>query len=121
MIKCFMTMRTSNLYGRIDINNEAVRTVACVSALECVGVYGLTTKWRSLSARRIARKKRFGRSVKVIIKDNRIYLDINVILKYGVSVDAVTESIRSAVKYNVENFSGMIVECININVLEIRN
>jgi uncharacterized alkaline shock family protein YloU len=114
-------MVTSNLYGKIVVSNQAIRTVAGASALECVGVWGLSGRFKPLTVKALARRKSFGRSVRVYIKENRIYLEINVILKYGVSVDAVTESIRSSVKYNVENFSGMIVECISINILGIKN
>ena len=35
---------------------------------------------------------------------------------YGVSIEAVAESLKEAIKYKVENFTGMIVDTVNVNV-----
>ena len=53
--------------------------------------------------------------------NNRMIINVKITLKFGVSIDAVIESVRSAIKYNVEHFTGMIVECVNIDVLGIKN
>lgn len=103
-----MALRTSNLYGKIVVSNKAVRTVVGMTALECYGIWGLSSK-------------KMKRSVRVYSVNNRIYIEILVYLRFGVNIDAVIDSVRSAIKYNVQNFSGMIVEGINVNVLGIRN
>ena len=51
---------------------------------------------------------------------NRIYVDVYVIMKYGVSINAVAESLKEAIKYKVEVFTGMIVDTVNVNVLGIK-
>ena len=38
-------------------------------------------------------------------------------MKYGVSISAVAESVRSTVKYSVEQFSCMLVGEVNIHVV----
>ena len=96
-----MALRTSNLYGKIVVSNRALRTVVIATAAESVGVHS-------------------AKGAEVVTMGSRMYIDLNIILKFGVSVEAVIESVRSAVKYNVENFSGMIVEYININVVGIK-
>jgi uncharacterized alkaline shock family protein YloU len=115
-----MALNTSNLYGKIHVTDDAIRTVAGATALEAYGVYGLHGNVRELIVGKSINKGTFKRAVRVDTKDNRIYLEIGVILKYGVSIDAVAEAVRSAIKYNVESFTGMPVECININVLGIK-
>ena len=42
------------------------------------------------------------------------------ILKYGVSISAVAESLKKSVKYSVENFTGMIVDSVNVHVVGVR-
>ena len=103
-----MALYTSNLYGKITITDDAVRTVVGATTLESPGIYGLPGD------------KKFRRAIRVDARDNRIYIEVNVLLKYGVSIEAVTESLRGAIKYNVELFTGMNVEVVNINVLGIR-
>ena len=66
------------------------------------------------------KKKSLNRGVKVLTVDNKIYIDLYVILKYGVSINAVAESLKSSVKYSVEKFTGMIVDSVNVNVLGVR-
>ena len=116
-----MALYTSNLYGKILVTDEAVRTVVGATALESYGIYGLHG-WdaEQPSKKKHPNEKAFKRAVRVDARENRIYIEVNVVLKYGVSVDAVTESLRSAIKYNVELFTGMHVEVININVLGIK-
>jgi len=113
-----MALCTSNLYGKINISSGAVRTVVGATALETSGVYGLKGLMRSNGGKDT--KGSLKRAVRVDLRDNRIYIEVSVALKYGVSIDAVTESMRSAIKYNVELFTGMPVEVININVLGIK-
>jgi len=115
-----MALNTSNLYGKIHVTDDAIRTVAGATALESYGIYGLHGRTHELVAGKSIRTGTFKRAVRVDTKDNRIYIELGVILKYGVSIDVVTEQLRSAIKYNVESFAGMPVECININILGIK-
>lgn len=103
-----MALRTSNLYGKILVSDEAVRTVVGTSVLECYGIWGLGNR-------------KIKRAVRIHSINNRIYIEVNVYLCFGVNIDAVIESVRSAIKYNVQNFSGMIVEVINVNVMGIKS
>lgn len=56
----------------------------------------------------------------MLTEDNMIFIDIFVVLKLGVSVEAVTESLKSTVKYSVESFTGMRVKNVNVNVVGLR-
>ena len=51
---------------------------------------------------------------------NRIYVDVYVVFKYGVSIAAVAESLKEAIKYKVEGFTGMIVDTVNVNVIGVK-
>jgi uncharacterized alkaline shock family protein YloU len=52
--------------------------------------------------------------------ENKIFIDIYCILKYGISVSAVAESLKKTIKYSVEDFTGMIVDTVNIHVVGVR-
>jgi len=94
--------RTSNLYGKIIISKRAIKHVAFQTASECYGVAAVG-----------------GAGVKC--EDNRIDLKVMLYLKFGVTIDPVIESIRRAVKYNVETFTGMTVDYVDIDILGIKN
>ena len=115
-----MTVDTNNYYGNISISDNAIRTVAGFVALDCYGVVDLVSKNLKDSARELMRKEKYSKGVSISHIDNRIFIDIYCILKYGVSVSAVAESLKKSVKYSVENFTGMIVDTVNVHVVGVR-
>ena len=115
-----MSVNTSNSYGKIFITDEAIEAVASKVSLECYGVVDLVAKKFSDNLHELFKKKIKNKGVKVLTVDNKIYIDLYVILKYGVSINAVAESLKSSIKYSVEKFTGMIVDSVNVNVLGVR-
>ena len=63
------------------------------------------------------KKKAATKGIKVTTIDNRIFLDLYVVLKENVLADAVSESLRSVVTYSVETFTGMRVKAVNVHVV----
>ena len=115
-----MSVNTSNAYGRITITEEAIAQIAGCSALECYGVVELVSRGLAATVTGIFKKAKVSRGVRVFASGDRIYIDINIILKYGVNIEAVAQSLKKSVKYDVEKFSGMVVDTINVNVLGIK-
>ena len=115
-----MAVKTVNSYGKISISDDAIEMIAGSTALECYGVVDLVPKRLSDSFAAVFKKQRLKKGVKVLTVDNKIYIDLYVILKYSVSIAAVAESLKKTVKYSVEKFTGMIVDSVNVNVCGIR-
>jgi len=115
-----LSVTTTNFYGKIYISDDAIATVAASAALDCYGVVDLASKRIGDNVHELFKKQPVGKGVKVVTQENRIQIDIHVVLKYGVSISAVAESLKRAVKYKVESFSGMIVDSVNINVVGVR-
>ena len=115
-----MTVDTNNYYGKISISDNAIRTVAGFVAMDCYGVVDLVSKSIKDSARELFKKESYSRGVTVNHIDNRLFIDIHCILKYGVSISAVAESLKKSVKYTVETFTGMIVDTVNVHVGGVR-
>ena len=115
-----MSVNTVNAYGRITVTEEAIAEVAGSSALECYGVVDLVPKNLSDSFSDLLKKKKTSRGVRVFTNGDRIFIDLCVVMKYGVSIDAVAQTLKKTVKYDVEKFTGMVVDTVNVNVLGIR-
>ena len=73
-----------------------------------------------ITIRELFKKSYKPRGIKITTISDRINIDLDIILKYGVSINAVAESVRRVVKYNVEQFTGMLVDSININVVGVK-
>ena len=115
-----MAVSTENSYGNITINDESIANVVGHTALECYGVVDLVAKGFLDNVRELFKKRTKSRGIKILTIGDRIHIDLDIILKYGVSINAVAESVRRSVKYNVEQFTGMIVDAVNINVLGVK-
>ena len=115
-----MSVTTTNYYGKIYIADDAIASIAASAALDCYGVIDLVSKRFSDNVADLFKKQQLVKGVKVITSGNRIFIDLFVVLKYGVSISAVADSLRKAVKYKVEEFSGMIVDTVNVNVVGVR-
>ncbi len=109
-----MAVNTSNAYGSITIEDEAIACATGHIARECYGVIDL------VGPGSVKSKNHLTRGIKIITVGNRIYVDLFAILKYGVSIGTVTDNLKSAVKYGLEQFTGMIVDSVNINVVGVR-
>ena len=114
-----MAVNTKNAYGNISISDDAIACATGHIALDCYGVIDLVgMKSSKISSK--SRYKSLSKGVKIETKENRIFIDLFVILKYGVSISSVTENLKSAVKYGIEKFTGMIVDSVNINIVSVR-
>ncbi len=117
-----MSVNTNNAYGKISISDLAIAKVASHTAMESYGIVEMVSRrfTDSLSILFKKEKNNGGKGIKVTTSDNRIYVDVYVIMKYGVSINAVAESLKEAIKYKVEGFTGMIVDTVNVNVIGVK-
>ncbi len=115
-----MSVKTSNAYGDITITDEAIAVVAGFTALDCYGVVDLVNKKATDNFPELFNRQSLGRGIKLTTLGNRITIDLSVILKYGVSINAVADSLKKSVKYSVEKFTGMIVDAVNVQVIGVR-
>lgn len=106
--------------GEISIDNEVLAQYAGASAIECFGVVGMASINMKDGIVKLLKRDNLSHGVNVTIEDNKITIDLHIIVSYGVSISAVADNLISNVKYNVEEFSGIEVKKINIFVEGVR-
>jgi len=112
-----VALRTTNIYGRISISDEAVATVAGRAALDCYGVVELVSNRFIDILSDLFNRTNYGKGIRVNTDESRIMIDVNVMIKQGIPSDALKDSLKSTIVYNVEQFSGMRVKAVNINIV----
>ena len=112
------TMNTT--LGGVQVDTEVIAKYAGSSAVECFGVIGMATVNMKDGFAKLLRKESLTHGVNVAVMDNKITVDLHIIVSYGVSISAVAENLISNVKYKVEEFSGLTVEKINVYVEGVR-
>ena len=115
-----MSIKIMNENGSLIIDEQVIATIAGVSAMECYGIVGMASKSATEGFFELVKKEQLTKGIKVNVKENRVILDLHVIVQFGVKVSVVAENIISKVKYNVENFTGLEVEKVNIHVQGVR-
>lgn len=115
-----MSLTTSNKFGKISISEEAMQTVASQTAQDCYGVVDLVSRRFSDNIGQLWGKPRLGKGAIVQTVDNLIYVELFVVLKVGVNIEAVKKSLADAVKFSLETFTGMRVKRVHVNVVGIR-
>ncbi|UKI21460.1 MAG: Asp23/Gls24 family envelope stress response protein [Christensenella sp.] len=84
-----MSLSTSNKFGKISISEDAMQTVASHAAQECYGVVDLVSRRFSDNFSQIFGKEQLGKGAIVQTVDNLIYVELFVILKVGINIEAV--------------------------------
>jgi uncharacterized alkaline shock family protein YloU len=106
--------------GEVAIDNEVIARYAGSSAIECFGVVGMASVNMKEGFVKLLKRESLSHGVNVTIEDNKITVNLHIIVAYGVSISAVAENLITNVKYKVEEFTGMDVEKLNIFVEGVR-
>lgn len=116
-------MKTSSMdthMGNIAIENDVIAEYAGAVAMECFGIIGMAGINVRDGLVKLLKLDNLKRGVNVILKNNKLSLDLHVIVAYGVSIMAVSDNLISNIKYKVEEFTGIEIEAINIFVEGVR-
>lgn len=116
-----MSVKTNNIYGKIVISDKTIERFIANVAMDCYGIVEFSAKNIIDSVISFFAYGKETKGVKVRSFGDRIFIDVAVIVKYGVSIKAVVEALKESVKYKVERFTGMIVDTINVKVTGVKS
>ncbi len=106
--------------GEVYIDLSVISKYAGSAAVECFGVIGMAAVSMKDGLAKLLRKESLSHGVKVKVHDNKLVIDLHIIVSYGVSMEAVCQNLCDSVKYRVQEFTGMPVELINVYVEGVR-
>ena len=90
----------SDELGNIHISEEVLAVIAAAAALEVEGVGGLAANLGTDLAELLG-KKTLSRGIRLEVAEENVTVDVNILVKYGHSIEAT---------------SGLTVEAVNVNV-----
>lgn len=111
-----MPIKKTNQFGKINISNEAIASVAADSVLECYGVVGISKK-TSIHEAIIEILKRGNFSDGVFVSQdskNNVYVDVYVSVAYDVKITEVLREVQNRVKYILEKTFEVKVKKVNV-------
>lgn len=111
-----MSLQLKTDKGKIEISKEVIVNIATKAALECYGVAGIPSASISEGISDLI-KKESRKGVKVeIIDEERMVLELNIIVMYGTKISEVAHNVMEKVHYTMEDITGAKVEKVNIKV-----
>ena len=115
-----MPLNKNTDFGVVQIKDSAIASVVGRAVSECYGIVGVTSNKMSDSFYDFIKRKNVGKGVIVHNKDNKIKLDVHVIVSYGVKISEVVFELQKRVKYIVEKTFNVDIVSVNVFVESIR-
>ncbi len=107
--------------GDVLVDSDVIAKYAGSSAASCFGIVGMATYSVKDGLARLLKKESLKHGVNITVtSDNKIIIDLHIIVSYGVNIASVANNLISNVKYKVEEFSGLKIEKINVLVEGVR-
>ena len=110
-------MRMQNEKGRIRMTNEVFTNITGAVATSCYGVKGMAFRSKTDGLVHLLRKESMSKGVKITHnEDGSISIELHIVVDNGVNLMAVSRSIQSEVKYNVNRLTNVEVRSVDVCV-----
>jgi len=108
--------KTENSNEGIKIENDVIAVIAGVAVSEVSGVYGMQGGFAGGISEVLKGKKNLAKGIKVDSENDRVIIDVNIIVEYGARIPDVAFEIQNKVKTAVETMTGLKVDGVNVHV-----
>jgi len=113
-------MHADSPIGKIEVSPRAIASMASEAVLKCYGVVGMSATTLSDGIAEILQVDNSHRGVQVDVVDDRIVIDLYVVIEYGLRISEVAHNVMETVKFAVERSLGMPVAQVNVHVQGLR-
>ena len=86
-----------NENGNVTYSEEVLAKIVGLSTMECYGVVGM-----------------------VSTDEDRLQIELFIMVEYGTKISVISNNIIQKVRYSVENYTGLKVSSITVNVQAVR-
>ncbi len=115
-----MAIKTENNHGAIVVSENVIARIAGVATSTCYGVVGMAYKSTSDSIAALLKWDSITKGIKVSTDEDKVSIDLHIIVEYGVNIKVICESIIENVTYAVESATGFKVGKVTVNVEGVR-
>ena len=107
--------------GYIHYSDEVLAKIVGLSTMECYGVVGMVSKNATEGFWELMRVENLSKGVKLTLtEDEKLNIELFVMVEYWTKISVIANNIVQKVRYNVENFTGLKVSSITVNVQAVR-
>ena len=110
----------SNELGNIHYSEEVLAKIVGLSTMECYGVVGMVSKNATEGLWELMRIENLSKGVKLKFDNDKLVAELFVMVEYGTKISEIANNIIQKVRYSVENFTGLKVSSVTVNVQAVR-
>lgn len=111
----------SNENGNIKYSDEVLGKIVGLATMECYGVVGMVSKNAGEGFWELIRVENLSKGVKITLtEDEKLNIELFIMVEYGTKISVIANNIIQKVRYSVENFTGLNVSSITVNVQAVR-
>ena len=114
------SIKTENELGAIVLSADSLSRIAGYVATSCYGVVGMAYRNKSDGIASLLKWDALTKGVHVYAEEEKICVELHVILEYGVNIRVISGSIINNVKYTLENLTRFKVGKVTVCVEGIR-
>lgn len=115
-----MVANFTNEHGSINFAEDVLANIVGVSTMECYGVVGMASKNATDGLWELIKSENLSKGVKIKSKEGKLYIELYIIVEYGIKISVIANNIIQKIRYNVENYTGLKVSSITVNVQGVR-
>ena len=110
-----------NNLGNIRYSEEVLAKIVGLSTMECYGVVGMVSKNATEGFWELIRVENLSKGVKLKFNDDdKLEIELFVMVEYGTKISVIANNIIQKVRYSVENYTGLSVASVKVNVQAVR-
>ena len=116
-----MSLEISDAFGHVSISDDVIASVAGGAAVSCYGIIGMASKNQVKDGiTEILRKENYAKGIVVKKDEEKLVIDLYIIVMYGTKISEIANNVQSSVKYQIEKTLGVKVNAINIYIQGIK-
>ena len=101
--------------GKVIISEEIITVVAALAATEVEGIASLSGNITHDQVGK-AGAKNLGKSVKVMVQNDAVSVDVNLLMEYGKNIIKTSQNVQDKIRTSIESMTGMKVSNVNVHI-----
>ncbi|MFJ6412074.1 Asp23/Gls24 family envelope stress response protein [Terribacillus saccharophilus] len=112
-----MSLHLTSEDGKITISTDVIATLAGSAAEKCYGIVGMASRHQLRDGiAEILRRENYSKGIVVTQADNKVQIDLHIIVSYGTKISEVAHNVQSQVKYTLDRALGVLTSSVNIYI-----
>ena len=106
--------------GTVDVAKDVLATYIGLSATNCFGVVGMSSKTIKDGFATLLGRDSISRGVEIVEKGDALQVNVYVIVGYGTKISEIANNVIQRIQYNVQEYLGLQLDSINLVVQGVR-